>query len=241
MSNETIQSQAGGGVVAYVVQGNYVGPAYAVTFVKNGGIQTLQYTENGTQLSGYGGLIVSPVSDARSMQFAQLPPAVQQAALALAAGGDITFMNYGIYSAPVFDALIQPPGSSSQHVIVTPSGGLLQSPTGNAPAAVNEAAGANAPEAPVNSDAAQAAATPVGQVTGSLSFQDLSWPVQRAMLDRTSSAHIDTVSTKSLNLPDGGLGYRGMYTRAGQQYQVTVGQNGIVISEGLLNAFDVER
>lgn len=238
-AQQMIQAQAGGGVIAYVQQGLYTGPGYGVSFMKNGGVQTLQFTENGLQLSGYGGLVVSPVSNLESIQLQQLPPAVQNSAKAIAGDGYITFAVRGVYSAPVFDALVQPPGASSQHVVVTPSGGLLQGVTANETAAVapqavvTEPAGANAPSAPLNSDAARAAATPVGQVTGTLSFQDLSWTAQQPMLNRSSYAHIDTV--QMLALPGGGIGYRGIYTRNGQQYQVTVAQDGTVISEGLLN------
>ncbi len=176
-------------------------------------------------LSGDGGLIADPLNDARTIRFQQLPAIVQQSVLAEAAGGDITSVVQGIYRGPVYDALIQAPGSSSQHVIVTESGGLLQGAT------VNEAAGANVP---ANSNAAAAASTQTGQVTGNLAFQDLGWSVQKPMLDRTGYAHIDIV--QQITNPDGRVGYRGLYMKDNQQYQITVAQDGSVISEGLVGA-----
>jgi len=229
---QTIQSQAGGGVVAYVEHGVYSGRGYAVTFVKYGGRITLQFTENGSELSGDGGLIVDPLTDARTISFQELPPAIQETVTAQAAGGQVTFVASGTYHAPVYDALVQPPGSSPQHVVVTPSGGLLQGVKGLSGAVVNEAAGASTLGPPLNSDAAQAAATPTGQITGALSFESLGWTVQRTMLDRSSSGHIDTV--QQLSLPDGRTAYRGFYTRDSQRHQVTVAQDGTVVSEGLL-------
>ncbi|MGZ5543901.1 MAG: hypothetical protein ACXWIU_04440, partial [Limisphaerales bacterium] len=181
---QTIRSQAGGGVVAGVERGTYSGPAYRVTFVQYGGVRTLQFTSNGSVLSGDGGLIADPLNDARTIRFQQLPAAVRQSVVAEAAGGEITSVDQGIYRGPVYDALVQAPGSSPQHVIVTQSGGLLQGAT------VNESAGANVP---ANSDAAAAARTQTGQITGTLAFQDLGWSVQKPMLDRTGYAHIDTV------------------------------------------------
>jgi hypothetical protein len=217
---QVIRSQAGPGVVAYVARGLYSGTGYSVTFAQTGGIRTLQFTSNGSLLSGDGGLITSPLINARTFSFEQLPRALQDAVMAQAAGGAVTSVMRGTYRAPVYDALVQPPGSSPQHVVVTPSGGLLQGST------INEAAGAAAPVGgtPVNAAA----------VSGTLSFQDLGWSVQKPMLDRSGYAHIETV--QQMILPDGRIAYRGFYTRDNQQYEVTVAQDGTVIGEGLVGA-----
>lgn len=225
-AQQTIRSQAGNGVIATVEQGVYTGPAYRVTFVQNGGTQSLLFTSNGSQISGDGGLITSTLNNARPIQFQRLPRAVQDAVMAQAAGGNITEVSEGRYRAPVYDALVQAPGMNPQHVIVTASGGLLQGGT------INEAAGAAVPNAPLNSNAAQAANTRTGEVTGSMAFKDLGWTVQQPMLNRTGYAHIETV--QQLSLPDGRTAYRGLYTKNAQQYQITVAQDGSIVSEGLV-------
>ncbi|MDB6059248.1 MAG: hypothetical protein JWO95_3092 [Verrucomicrobiales bacterium] len=221
---QAIRAQAGNGVIASVQQGTYNGPAYRVTFTQNGAERSLQFTANGSVLSGDGGLITSPLVNARTIAFQQLPTAVQQAVSAQASGGDITSVMQGRFQAPVYDALVQASGSPSQHVIVTQSGGLVQGAT------VNEAAGASAP---ANANTGNAAAQSE-QVTGSLAFKDLGWSVQKPMLDRTGYAHIDNV--QQMTMPDGRVGYRGTYTKNGQQYQITVAQDGNVLSEGLVDA-----
>lgn len=226
-AQQTIRSQAGNGVIASVEQGVYSGPGYRVTFNQNGAIRTVQFTSNGSVMSGDGGLITSTLNDARAMQFQQLPAPVRDAVMAQAAGGSITLVERGRFRAPVYDALVQAPGAGPQHVIVTASGGLLQGAT------VNEAAGAAAPGAPVNSIAPQAANTVTGQVTGNMAFQDLGWTVQQPMLNRTGYAHITTV--QQMSLPDGRVAYRGLYDKNGQQYQITVAQDGSVVSEGLVS------
>lgn len=228
-AQQTIRSQAGNGVIAHVEQGVYSGPAYRVTFVQNGGTQTRLFTANGSELSGDGGLITSTLNNSRAMQFERLPRPVQDAVMAQAAGGSITSVMQGTYRAPVYDALVQAPGANPQHVIVTASGGLLQG------GAINEAAGAAAtPNAPLNSNAAEAASTPTGQVTGTMAFKDLGWTVQQPMLNRTGYAHIETV--QQLTLPDGRTAYRGFYTKNAQQYQITVAQDGTLVSEGLVSS-----
>jgi hypothetical protein len=223
---QAIRAQAGNGVIANVQQGTYNGPAYVVTFTQNGAVRTLQFTSNGSLLSGDGGMITSPLVNARPITFQQLPAAVRQSISAQAAGGDVTSVMQGRYQAPVYDALVQAPGSAAQHIVVTQSGGLVQGAT------INEAAGAAAPS---SSDAAAAAAsTQTGQITGSLAFKDLGWTVQKPMLDRTGYAHIDNV--QQMTMPDGRVGYRGLYTKDNQQHQITVAQDGSVISEGLVGA-----
>jgi hypothetical protein len=225
---QALRAQAGQGVIASVQQGNYSGTAYRVQFVQNGATRTLQYSANGAELSGEGGLITSTLTDARPIAFRQLPDAVRNAVSAQATGGQITSVMQGRWNAPVYDALVQLPGPQYQHVVVTRSGGLLQ------PMEVNEAAGASAPAPPVPQvNAGESAATAVGEpVSGNLSFKDLGWSVQKPMLDRTGYAHIDTV--QQLKLPDGRLAYRGLYSKNNQQYQITVAQDGSVVSEGLL-------
>jgi hypothetical protein len=225
---EMIRSQAGSGVVAGVSQGTYSGVAYRVTFMQNGLQRTLQFSGNGAQLSGDGGLITSPLTNGRQITYQQLPVAVKNALATEAASGEIVSVMQGSWRAPVYDALVQAPGQSAQHVVVTESGGLLQ------PMAINEAAGAAAEAPPIpQENASTAASTAVGeQVAGNLAFKDLGWSVQKPMLDRTSYAHIETV--QQLKLPDGRIAYRGLYTKDNQQYQVTVAQDGSVISEGSL-------
>jgi hypothetical protein len=226
---QVIRSQASGGVVANVTAGTYSGRAYRVTLNQNGGQQTLQFTANGAQLSGDGGLITAPLNNARPITFQQLPANIQDAVAAQAQAGAVTSVMQGTFDAPVYDALVQAPGQSPRHLIVTQSGGLLQ------PIAVNEAAGANNNAPPIPEvNASDTANIPVGQpVAGNLAFKDLGWSVQRPMLDRSHYAHIDTV--EQLKLPDGRIAYRGLYDRNNQQYQVTVAQDGTVISEGLLS------
>jgi hypothetical protein len=154
----------------------------------------------------------------------QLPVAVKNALATEAASAEIIAVTQGTWRAPVYDALVQAPGQSAQHVIVTQSGGLLQ------PMAINEAAGAAAPQ----QNASAAANTAVGQpIGGALAFKDLGWSVQKPMLDHTSYAHIDTV--QQMKLPDGRIAYRGLYTKNNQQYEITVAQDGAVISEGLMS------
>jgi hypothetical protein len=223
-----IRQQAGSGVVASVTEGTYSGPAYRITFIRNGVERALQFTANGAPLSGDGGLITTPLSDARPITYQQLPAAVQNAAAAQAASGEVTSVMQGHWRAPVYDALVQVPGSTSQHIVITQSGGLLQ------PSTINEAAGATAP-APVvpEVNASASANTQVGQaVGGDLAFKDLGWSVQKPMLDRTGYAHIDKV--QQLKLQDGRLAYRGFYMKDNQQYQITVAQDGTLISEGLI-------
>jgi hypothetical protein len=225
---QAIRQQAGQGVVSSVQEGVYSGRAYRVTFAQNGALRTLQFTGNGAELSGDGGLITAPLTDARIISYQQLPAPVQNALAAQAAGAAVTSLMAGTFRAPVYDALVQLPGPSYQHVVVTQSGGVLQ------PIMINEAAGASAPPPIPDVDAANVGGSPVGQpVGGNLSFKDLGWSIQKPMLDRTSYAHIDTV--QQLKLPDGRTAYRGLYTRDNQQYQVTVAQDGTVISEGLLS------
>lgn len=225
---QAIQQQAGQGVVSTVQQGVYSGAAYRVTFTQNGAVRTLQFTANGAELSGDGGLITAPLTDARTITYRQLPPAVQNTLAAQVPGAEVTSVMEGRFRAPVYDALVQLPGPSYQHIVVTRSGGVLQ------PMAINEAAGATVPAPPIpNVDAAAVAASPIGQpVSGTLAFKDLGWSVQKPMLDRTGYAHIDSV--QELKMPDGRLGYRGLYMKDNQQYQVTVAQDGTVISEGLM-------
>jgi hypothetical protein len=223
---QAIRQQAGGGVVANVHQAVYSGVGYRVTFMQNGAVRTAQFTANGSELSGDGGLITEPLTDARAIRYQQLPAPVQNAVATLAAGGDVTSVMRGTFRAPVYDALVQLPGQSAQHLIVTQSGGLVQ------PMTINEAAGAAAPAPPIP-NAAQTAGSQVGQpVSGNLAFKDLGWSVQKPMLDRTGYAHIDTV--QQIKLPDGRLAYRGLYMKDNQQYQITVAQDGSVISEGSL-------
>jgi len=227
---QVIRQQAPQGVVSTVQQGVYSGRSYRVGFMLNGARRTLQFTANGAQLSGDGGLITQPMSDARTIRYQQLPAAVQNVLAAEVPGAEITSVEQGTFRAPVYDALVQLPGPSYQHVVVTQSGGLLERMP------INEAAGAAAPAPPVpNVDAAAVAASPVGEpVSGNMAFKDLGWSVQKPMLDRTGYAHIDSV--QMLKLPDGSMGYRGLYTKDNQQYQITVRQDGTLISEGLLNS-----
>jgi hypothetical protein len=227
---QAIRQQARQGVVSTVHAGVYSGLGYRVTFSENGAVRTLQFSANGAVLSGDGGLITQPMTDARTISYPQLPPEIQNTLATQVPGAAITSVTRGIFRAPVYDALVQLPGPSYQHIVVTQSGGVLQ------PIAINEAAGAAAPAPPIpNVDAAAVAASPVGQpVSGNLAFKDIGWSIQKPMLDRTSYAHIDSV--QQLQLPDGRLGYRGLYMKDSQQYQITVAQDGTVISEGLLNA-----
>ena len=225
---QAIRQQAGPGVVSTVQQGVYSGPGYSVTFMQNGAVRTLQFTANGAELSGDGGLITAPMTDARAIRYQQLPTAIQNVLATQAPGADVTSVMRGAFRAPVYDALVQLPGPSYQHIVVTQSGGVLQ------PLTINEAAGAAVPAPPIpNVDAAAVAASPIGQpVSGNLAFKDLGWSVQKPMLDRTGYAHIDTV--QQLKMPDGRLAYRGLYMKDSQQYQITVAQDGTIISEGLL-------
>jgi hypothetical protein len=215
---QILRSQAGQGVIASVQEGTYSGPAYRVQFVQNGSTHTMQFTANGAALSADGGLITQPLINARPITFDKLPEAVRNAVTTQAASGQITSVMQGTFRAPVYDAQVQLPGSTSQHVVVTQSGGLLQSLN------INEAAGATIPQS--------SESTQVGQPTGSnLAFKDLGWAVQKPMLDHTGYARIDTV--QKLTMPDGRTAYRGRYNKDNQQYQITVSQDGQVISQGL--------
>lgn len=49
---------------------------------------------------------------------------------------------------------------------------------------------------------------------------------------RLNQCIIETV--QQLSLPDGRTAYRGLYTKNAQQYQITVAQDGSIVSEGLV-------
>lgn len=227
----TIRSQAGQTPITSVTQGTMGTPAYQVGFQQNGKLAILQMAPNGSVLNrGPQQTIQVHLTNPRQISFNQLPAAVQSTVARYGGTQTVGATYQGTWNGSVYQANLQ----NGQRVVVARDGSLLPSGT------LNEAAGAPITtqpniQYPAQTVPAQPQVAPVpGNVTtpttgaGTMSFKDLPWTVQKPMLDQSGWASIPQVSQTTLQ--DGRTAYTATYQSGGRSYQITVDQNGNVIS-----------
>ncbi len=202
-AQQAIRSHAGQTPVASVNRANWNGIAYQAQYEKVGKPVYLQVAPDGTILNRSSVRTVkTPLANSSTVTFDQLPTQVQNTLTTSAGSSPITSLTKGTWHGTVYQAKLSTPGANE--ILVTSDGTVFK------PGSMTEAAGA----------------APTGATRA---FKDLPWNVQKPMLDQSGYAKISTVTQTTL--PDGRTAYVGMYTKDGQQHQLTVDQNGTVVSD----------
>jgi len=220
----SIRAQAGEAPIKAVDKGTWRGTAYQVSFNRNGSPVELQVAENGTILNGNArNQAKVALSNVQELTYDQLPPAVQDVISQRAGAAQIESIEQGTWRGTVYEAQVNKPGMS--RILVAEDGSLLRQP------AFSESAGAQA--------GAQGGAQHQGMTREfrggtEMAFKDLPWPVQKSMLDRSGSAHIETV--RKITLADGRTVYHAVFPKDNKRHAISVAQDGTVVSERDLGA-----
>jgi hypothetical protein len=209
-ARRAFRNQSGDAPIKMLDQCTLNGSVYQVTFERHNQPMELEVSADGFVLSNNARRgFRDHLSSAREVSYDRLPQAVQDVISREVGRGEITSLRRGNWQGTIYAAKVDRRGF--ENVFVTEDGMILSG------LPLNEAAGA--------------AAEWRGRTE--VSFKDLPWPVQKAMLDRSGYAHFEFV--EKFTADGGRVSYRAIYPRNNDRFELRVSDQGAILGEQRMN------